>query len=121
MKRILIHFSVVSLDSKKELTISGELKDDRIKFVDDENNTNYIIFKDQQIEYFKKGNIDMKYIFQLGKRTKGLYKAYGSQFVFEIETLSISKTSSNLCIIYELYQNSDYVNKTTISLSYQEE
>jgi len=54
MKKIEISFSIKAQDSKQEFITIGEYKNNRIKFVDPDNNTNYIIIKKDIIEYYKK-------------------------------------------------------------------
>ena len=118
MKRIRIDVEIKSLDSNNLFVTDGELKNDRIKFIDNENNTNFIVFHDKTIEYYKKGNIDMKFKFNQEEITKGEYKSQGYEFVFDIKTKDIIRKKDYLHIKYDLYQDKDIVNKTEIVLKY---
>ena len=66
MKKINITFLIQSLDTKQTFKVIGEYKNNRIKFIDPENNTNYIIFHNHIIEYYKKGNVDMVTLKSIG-------------------------------------------------------
>lgn len=118
MYRLDISFRIESKDSKQSYKVVGELKNDRIIFVDPEENTNYIIFNDDSIEYFKKGSVDMRYEFSLNKRTKGIYKVYGNQFDFDIVTDRLTVKDERIYIKYRLIQNDELVNDTVLELKY---
>ncbi len=118
MKKLNISFKITSLDSSVEYNVLGEYKNKRIKFIDPEQNTNYIIFHNDTIEYYKKGNVDMKYIFSENLKTKGLYSVSGNKFVFEIETKELFKSSNNLYIKYFLYQDEELINETELTIEY---
>lgn len=118
MYRLNISFRIESKDSNQSFKVVGELKNDRIIFVDPEENTNYIIFNDDSIEYFKKGSVDMRYEFSLNKRTKGIYKVYGNQFDFDIVTDRLTVKDERIYIKYRLIQNEELVNDTVLELKY---
>lgn len=118
MCKITINFRIQSLDTNNHFICVGELKNNRIKFIDNENNTNYIIYHQDSIEYRKIGTIDMKYKFNLREKTQGYYALNGYKLHFDIRTEQILETDSLLNIKYDLYQNDDLVNKTEILLEY---
>jgi len=118
MKKIRIQFQIKSTDTSNSFETIGELKKDRIKFLDNENNTNYIIFHKDLVEYYKKGNVDMKYKFKEMTTTKGEYTLQGYKFDFDIVTEHLQVNEGNLWIKYDLYQNKELVNKTEIQLEY---
>ena len=118
MEKASINFLIKSLDTSNNFTCEGEIKNNRIKFIDNENNTNYIIFHKDIIEYYKKGNVDMKYKFDKLNTTKGEYTFSGYNFVFVIVTKEIIKRDNYLEIQFELYQNNDLVNQTKIVIEH---
>lgn len=107
-----------SLDSSVEFTSIGEFKNQRIKFQDEELNTHYIIFKNQIIEYYKKGSMEMKFIFDLDNKTKGTYKIDNNAFAFDILTTKLENTDNTLVIEYDLIQNNEMVNRSTLVIKY---
>lgn len=118
MRKIRIKFQIKSLDLNNTFKTNGEFKNNRIIFVDNENSTNYIIFHNESIEYYKKGSMDMKYKFKENTTTKGEYTLNGYKFQFDIITNVIMKSKGLLKIDYDLYQDNDLVNKTEIVLEY---
>lgn len=118
MRKIRIKFQIKSLDTNNAFVTDGEIKNERLKFIDNEDNTNYIIFHKDVVEYFKKGNVDMKYKFKKDTTTKGEYAFGGYNFDFDIVTQAIIRSENSLRIKFDLYQNNDLVNKTEIILEY---
>lgn len=118
MKKIKIDFSIHSMETNNSFTTIGEFKNDRIKFIDNEENINYLIFHKNVVEYYKKGNADMKYKFDMLQSTKGEYTLSGYQFVFDIKTTKLVVEDQKVLIEFELYQDDDLVNKTKINIIY---
>ncbi|AIO18235.1 hypothetical protein KQ51_00347 [Candidatus Izimaplasma bacterium HR1] len=118
MKKIRVDFQIKSLDTDNSFVINGEYSNNRIKFIDNEKNINYIIFHEDNIQYYKKGNIDMKFKFDMQHTTKGEYTSSGYEFVFEIKTNRIVRKDGHLYIQYDLYQDKELVNETEIILEY---
>ena len=118
MKKIKVNFQIKSLDTDNSFTEDGEYKNNRIKFIDNEGNTNYIIFHKNIVEYYKKGNVEMKYKFDLKQTTQGEYTLEGYKLVFDIKTKKIVQQDKYLYIQYDLYQDNDLVNKTEIIIEY---
>ncbi len=121
MRKIRVFFEIVSMDSKSKFDALGELKNKRLKFVDPEGDINYVICKEDTVEYYKKGNVDMKYIFNLDKVTKGYYGIHGNRFDFQIVTNILNIDEDEIYVKYDLYQGEDLVNKTELRISYQNE
>ncbi len=119
MNKIKLEFKITSQESNVEFSTIAEYKDNRIKFEDPDGILNYIIIKDETIEYYKKGEIDMKYKFDLDKVTKGYYKVMGTEFDFEIVTNELRIEEEKIVIMYDLYQDQERVNQSTISLVYE--
>lgn len=119
MEKINVFIEITSLDSELEFNTIGELKNGRIKFVDRDGDLNYIVVKQDIIEYYKRGNIDMKYIFNLDQVTKGYYTIMNNKFEFDIVTHVIDLQEDKIYIKYDLYQGSDLVNKTELKVEYQ--
>jgi uncharacterized beta-barrel protein YwiB (DUF1934 family) len=119
MKNMEIEFSIVSLDSNANFITKGELFENRLKFVDDERNTHYILFKEEnKIEYVKRGSVSMQYRFDTNKQTHGTYEVDGNKFILEIKTNSIVHTSEILKIDYELLLEGEMINTITILIKY---
>lgn len=112
-------FEIVSLDSKTKFKTDGEFKNSRLKFVDPDGDLNYVVCKDHLIEYYKKGNIDMKYIFNLDQVTKGYYGIQGNRFEFQIVTHILTIDEDEIFVKYDLYQGEDLINKTELRVGYQ--
>lgn len=118
MKEITISFRIESKDSRLSFEVNGEEKNKRIKFIDPDKNTNYIVFHKDGIEYYKKGSVDMKYKFTLHARTRGFYKVYGNEFLFDIVTDIIRIEENRIYIKYRLLQHDELVNDTVLELKY---
>lgn len=118
MKKLIINFEMMSFDSSVKFTTTGELVNKRIKFTDNESSTHDIVFKNDFIEYSKKGIMEMKFKFDINRKTKGTYTVDNNSFEFDIITLKLENTSNNLVIKYDLIQNSEIVNSSTIKIEY---
>jgi len=119
MKKISVLFEITSMDSKKRFDADGEYKNNRIKFVDPVGDVNFVLCKNDVVEYYKKGSVDMKYIFDLDSTTKGYYSIQGNQFEFQIATNILNIDEDMIYVKYDLYQGEDLVNKTELRISYQ--
>ncbi|MBU1019782.1 MAG: DUF1934 family protein [Firmicutes bacterium] len=119
MKNMEIEFSIISLDSKANFNTKAEFFENRLKFIDDEGNTHYILFKeDNKIEYVKRGSVSMQYRFDTSKQTHGTYEVDGNKFILEIKTLSLINNSELLKIDYELLLEGEVINSTSILIKY---
>ena len=119
MRKINVSFSIKSLDSNSEFITEGEYNNKRIKFIDPDNNTNYIIVKnDNFVEYYKKGNIDMKFLFKTNILTKGLYTVLTSKFDFDILTDVIEVSRNSVIVEYRLVQDDEVINETVLNVDY---
>ena len=119
MRKVRVFFEIISIDSKSRFDVDGEIKNDRIKFQDPEGDLNYVICKENIVEYYKKGKVDMKYIFNLDAVTDGYYGIQGNRFDFQIVTNILQIDDDNIYIKYDLYQGEDLVNKTELRVRYQ--
>lgn len=119
MEKVDIKLRITSLDSKLSVDSIGELKNNRLKFVDDEGNLNYIIKQSNILEYYKKGNVEMKYKFNLDEVTKGYYTIMNNKFEFDIVTNKLTIEDDYIYIKYDLYQSDELVNQTELSVDYQ--
>jgi uncharacterized beta-barrel protein YwiB (DUF1934 family) len=123
MKKIRVFFEIISMESKTRFDTDGEYKDNRLRFIDPEGDINYIICKENIVEYYKKGTVDMKYIFNLDLVTKGYYGIHGNRFDFQIVTHILTIDEDEIYVKYDLYQSEDLVNKTELRIGckYKEE
>ena len=118
MNKLKISFHLESLDSEAHYNVIGEIKKNRIIFVDPDENTNYIIMKQDLVEYHKKGNVDMNFKFATNKYTKGYYTVSSLKMEFEIKTLELERKDGFLAVKYELYDNDGIVNEATLKVKY---
>ncbi|MBN2604867.1 MAG: DUF1934 family protein [Bacilli bacterium] len=119
MKNMEIEFSIVSLDSNANFITNAEFYENRLKFTDNEHNTHYILFKeDNKIEYVKRGSVSMQYRFDTSKQTHGTYEVDGNKFILEIKTIEILHSTEILRIEYELLLEGEIINKITILIKY---
>jgi len=119
MEKLRVFFEIISMDSKTRFDVDGENQDNRLRFTDPDGDINYVICKEETVEYYKKGNVDMKYIFNLDLVTKGYYGIHGNRFDFQIVTHILTIDEDEIFVKYDLYQNEDLVNKTELRISYK--
>jgi uncharacterized beta-barrel protein YwiB (DUF1934 family) len=119
VNKIKIKLQITSQDSSLHINTLGELKNNRIKFMDDEQSTHYLVLKPNVIEYYKKGEMDMKYVFDPNAITNGYYKVMNQDFTFTIKTTKFIHIKGLIDIEYALFQNNELVNQTSILLDYQ--
>ena len=118
MKNIEIVFLMTSLDSEASFTTSGEIKENRIIFNDDEENRHYIMLQDDSVEYHKRGSMNMKYVFNLKHNTSGTYEIEGSRFIFVIKTKELTVKDHEILIKYDLLLEDEIVNESTLLIKY---
>jgi len=118
MKKVLINFEMNSLDSKVKFTTTGEYDNKRMIFNDNELSSHVILFKDNTIEYYKKGLMDMFFIFNLKDKTKGIYEVNNNVLKFDITTSKLEHKNKRLIIKYDLIQNNEIVNRSTLIIMY---
>ena len=118
MSKVQIYFKIVSKDSNESFHTTGEIKQDRIIFKDTNENMHYIIYKGNDIQYHKRGEVEMRYDFIKHKQTKGYYNLQGNRFVFDIKTDTLLLQENRFYIKYRLYQNNDLVNDTVLEIKY---
>lgn len=119
MKKIDVVFLMTSLDSGASFKTTGELKDNRIIFSDDEKNKHFIIIHKDHIEYHKRGSMNMKYVFDLKQTTIGTYSIDGNNFKFVIETKELLKKENEIMIRYDLLLDDEMVNQSTLLIKYR--
>ena len=118
MKNIEITFSMKSLDSESSFNTTGEIKGNRIIFSDDELNKHFVILNNSCIEYYKRGSMNMKYVFSLKHNTKGIYEVEGSKFEFDIKTSTMSIKDDEITIEYDLLLDDELVNQSKLVIIY---
>ncbi len=118
MEKVIIDFRMNSLDNKVEFTTIGEFDKHELKFIDNEETDHYIIFKNDTVEYYKKGLMDMKFIFDLKNNTKGIYKVDNNPFVFDIVTTKLESNGNRLVIKYNLIQDNEIINQSELNIKY---
>ena len=118
MEKVVIDFTMSSLDSNIKFNSIGELKNQRLIFFDDESNKHYILFEKETIEYYKKGSMDMKFSFNIDCKTTGSYKTNGIEFTFDILTTKLENTSNELVIEYTLFQENEVINENKLIIQY---
>ncbi len=118
MKKILINFEMDSLESSVKFSTVGEYKNQQIEFQDNELNIHKVLFKEEIIEYYKTGSMDMKFVFNQNKPTKGIYNIDNNLFEFDILTSILDNTNNKLVVKYDLIQNNEIVNRSTLIIKY---
>lgn len=118
MEKVIIEFQMISIDNKMEFTTLGDLSEYKLKFKDNEENKHYVIFKDDTIEYYKKGSMDMKFVFDTKNTTKGIYKVDNNPFVFDIITTKLENIGNRLVIKYNLIQDDKIINQSELIIKY---
>ena len=118
MKKLHVSFEIHSLDTSQKFSVQGELKNNRMKFLDPDNFTHYIIFHSDLVEYYKRGETDLKLKFNLHDLTKGTYKVMGNTILFDVRTTKLEKSDGLLVVKYELFQEGQLVNNTHFKIKY---
>lgn len=118
MENIKVSVNIRSKDSKQSFKTEGVYKNDRLIFTDPDGNKNFVIIKEQEVEYHKRGSIEMKYTFKKREHTSGLYNYMGNQFNFDIITDRILLQQERIYIKYRLMQNNELVNDTVLEIKY---
>ena len=118
MKNIEIVFLMTSLDSKASFTTVGEIKENHIIFMDNENNKHYVIINKESVEYYKRGSMSMKYVYSLKHDTVGSYEVEGNKFIFDIKTKVLSIKDDEILIEYDLLLDQEIVNQSTLLIKY---
>lgn len=107
------------LDNTTTFQVEGELKNNVIKFKDQEDVLNYIVLKAYTIEYYKKGSVEMKFIFDKTRKTKGVYQIMGNELRFIIHTKELVINTEDLLVKYDLYQDDELVNTNKLLITFK--
>jgi len=118
MRKIDIIFNMKSLDNETQYKVIGEYKNERLIFVYPDGDSNYIVLKKDGIEYYKKGESNLKFLFILNQITKGTYAVSGNTFEFRIHTKLLEYSTEKIAINYDLYQGEDLINSNTLNINY---
>ncbi len=118
MKNIEVVFSMISLDSEDSFTTIGEIKGNRIIFEDNEKNKHYVIINNDSIEYYKRGSMSMKYVFDLKYDTLGTYEVDGNMFEFVIKTNLLNIEENQVMINYDLLLDDELINQSKLIIKY---
>jgi len=119
MRNINIDFLMTSLDSNASFNTTGELKKKRIIFNDNEGNRHFVILHNDSIEYYKRGSMNMKYVFSKKNNTSGTYEIDGNSFIFIIKTKELKIKDDEIAIKYELLLDDEIINKSTLLIKYR--
>jgi uncharacterized beta-barrel protein YwiB (DUF1934 family) len=119
MRNIDIKFTMTSLDSKARFNTTGEFKENRIIFNDDEGNRHFIIMQSDSVEYHKRGSMNMKYVFSLKHSTNGTYEIDGNKFLFTIKTKELKTNNNEIIIKYDLLLDDEIINESTLLIKYR--
>ncbi len=119
MRNIDIEFLMTSLDSKASFNTTGEIKENRIIFNDNEGNRHFIIMQNDSIEYHKRGSMNMKYVFSLEHSTNGIYEIDNNKFLFVIKTKELETKNNEIIIKYDLLLDDEIINESTLLIKYR--
>lgn len=118
MKNIQIDFELISLDTKTQFNVNGEINDEEITFTDNEKNKHFIKLSGSVIQYLKVGLSYMKFLFDLENMTTGFFSVDNNEFLFNIKTTKLINEANKLEIEYELFQEDELINKNKLILKY---
>ena len=119
MKKISIDFTIQSVDTNQEFIVPGTFDNNRITFIDPQEDSNSITIYQDIIEYQKSGSSILHFIFDLNSPTIGTYEVYNHQFEFTVVTTKLVIESQYMEITYQLLQDNELVNQTQLTLSYE--
>lgn len=119
MRNIDIEFLMTSLDSKASFNTTGEIRENRIIFNDNEGNRHFIIMHSDFIEYHKRGSMNMKYVFSLKNTTIGTYSVDNNKFEFVIKTKELINKDKEIMIKYDLLLDDEIINQSTLLIKYR--
>ena len=119
MRNIDIEFLMTSLDSNASFNTTGEFKENRIIFNDNEGNRHFIIMQSDSVEYHKRGSMNMKYVFSLEHSTNGTYEIDSNKFLFVINTRELKTEDNEIIIKYALLLDDEIINESTLLIKYR--
>lgn len=117
MPKVSLDCDIRSTEQKMTFSTTGTLKHHHLSFVDPTNNLHTIDWSDT-LRYQKTGDATMDYRFDPNRNTVGTYQTNGLHFEFEIETKQYLVSEGIIRITYSLLQDSEVINRTTISIDY---
>ncbi len=112
-------FQITSLDSTLAFNTLATITENEVTFLDQEGDMNVIILNQDHIQYFKNGSVDMFYHFDLDQMTEGTYTISNNTFEFQIVTNEMYYDETMISISYDLYQENDLVNQTTLLITFE--
>jgi len=118
MSKITIDFMIKSTDSEQEFTTVGNIDGNQISFIDPEKEQHKITLHNKIVEYHKSGTSNLHFIFDTQNQTVGIYSAYNQVFEFIVQTKQCINTNNHINIKYQLYQEDELVNETSLTLYY---
>lgn len=77
-----------------------------------------IIIKDEGVEIFRKGIINSKQVFKLGKKTSFSYITEKFKGKYEIFTEKLDVNNGKILLKYDIIDNSELINKIKLEISY---
>lgn len=119
MKEISIDFAIQSIDSNQEFTVEGVFDNNSISFIDPSKDSNTLTLYQDMIDYEKSGASILHFTFDKNTSTMGTYEVYNHQFEFTVVTTKLVIENQYIEIIYQLLQEEELVNETSLTLSYE--
>ncbi len=113
-----MNFEMSSQDSMIKFISDGEIHESKLSFTDDDFSKHIILHQGSSIDYFKIGEMDMNFKFDVNKITKGTYEINNNILEFDIVTTKLENTGNRLCIEYELMQGNEVVNVSKLVINY---
>lgn len=118
MDKIQVDFNIKSLDSSQQFSVQGSYNRNKITFIDKEQDTHELWIKNNLVEYRKQGSVDLHFIFDPKKLTKGTYTVYQHHFEFAVFTEVLDIGAYDIQVQYKLLQEKELVNEATLTLHY---
>jgi hypothetical protein len=117
--KIQVDFGIQSLDSSQQFQTTGMYHRNKITFTDEEQDKHEIIIKNNIVEYRKQGSVDLYFVFDPKKLTKGTYTVYQHHFEFAVFTEFLDIGAYDIKVQYKLLQEKELVNEATLTLHYE--
>jgi len=119
MDKLIIDFTIKSTDSSQQFSTVGQLEGNTISFMDPSNESHTIQFMDDLVDYRKSGENELRFTFDSQTPTIGTYQTYQYQFEFTVLTTYLQIEHQHIEIQYQLYQEEELVNETSLNLYYE--
>src|SRR5690554_4263711 len=120
MAKVDIDFKAENQDTTNTFKTKGIRLDNQIIFSGDNEDKHRITLMDNQVRYQKKADSTIDFIFEENRTHVGVYKINEGSITLDIKTLNLDICEGFIYIKYQIMQNKDVLNTTTIHLTFNE-